>query len=110
MSAPVNAADKPRAAAGRRLDGALSFDTVPGLWREVRVWADDGDAGSEIGIDLSGVTRADSAGLALLIELQRLARTHGRTLKFQNIPAQLRQLIYANGLEAGLNQAPGAVA
>ncbi len=94
----------------RRLTGALSFDTVPGLWREVRGWADAAGTGREIGVDLSGVTRADSAGLALLIEMQRLARSRGSKLHFLNTPTQLLDLIRANGLETGLNRASGAAA
>jgi phospholipid transport system transporter-binding protein len=92
---------------GRQLTGELSFDTVPVLWREVRGWADAAGVEREIGIDLSGVTRADSAGLALLIEMQRLALVRGAKLRFLNAPAQLLDLIRANGLETGLNHATG---
>jgi phospholipid transport system transporter-binding protein len=92
---------------GRQLTGELSFDTVPALWREVRGWFDAAGTGRETDIELSGVTRADSAGLALLIELQRLAHARGNKLRFLNAPAQLLDLIRANGLETGLNHATG---
>ena len=43
-------------------------------------------------VDLSGVTRADSAGLALLLELAREARAAGRELRCTGVPEQLRRL------------------
>ena len=43
-------------------------------------------------VDLGGVTRADSAGLALLLELARDARAAGRELRCTRVPEQLRRL------------------
>ncbi len=43
-------------------------------------------------IDLSGVTEADSAALAMLIALIRAARADGRVLEIANMPAGLRAL------------------
>lgn len=43
-------------------------------------------------VDLSGVTRADSAGLALLLELARDARAAGRELRCTHAPEQLTRL------------------
>ncbi|MEK7989731.1 MAG: STAS domain-containing protein [Thiotrichaceae bacterium] len=45
-------------------------------------------------IDLSAVTRTDSAGLALLLELKRLTRQS--TLSLQNMPQQMSQLAKVN--------------
>jgi len=45
-------------------------------------------------IDLSAVTRTDSAGLALLLELKRLTRQS--TLSLQNMPQQMLQLAKVN--------------
>ena len=49
-------------------------------------------------VDLAGVGRADSAGLALLIEWLRLARAAGCELSFQAVPAQLQAIAAASGL------------
>jgi phospholipid transport system transporter-binding protein len=51
------------------------------------------------------VSRADSAGLALLVEWQRLARRAGRELRFTDIPEQVQSLIHVSGLSQafGLN-------
>jgi phospholipid transport system transporter-binding protein len=51
-------------------------------------------------IDLGGVTRADSAALALIIEWRRLATQRALTLELRGLPAQLRALAAASGLEA----------
>ena len=49
-------------------------------------------------LDLSGVTRVDSAGLALLLELARAARKAGRDLRCTRAPEQLRRLAEFFGL------------
>lgn len=43
-------------------------------------------------LDLSEVTRCDSAGLALLIELRRLCQHHKKTLEINGVPSQLQSL------------------
>jgi len=78
------------------IQGALTFDTVPDWFAKGSGWF-SGD--SELIIDLSGVTRADSAGLALLIEWLRLARSAKRPLRFTNIPDQVLTLTRINGLQ-----------
>lgn len=50
-------------------------------------------------LDLSQVTIADSAGLALIIEWIKYARNHQIELKFNNIPAQLITLAKLSGLD-----------
>ena len=79
--------------------GALTFETVPGLYQSSSSWfAGTGD----LTIDLAQVTRADSAGLALLIEWLRRAQSANRKLRFANIPAQVQTLIRINGLQDAL--------
>jgi len=83
-----------------RVNGVLDFDSVPGLYREsLARFADGGD----IVLDLSGVTRANSAALALLIEWRRLARRPGRTITIRNAPASLRNLARVSELESVLS-------
>lgn len=50
-------------------------------------------------VDLAGVVRADSAGLALLIEWLRRARHAGKTIVFHAVPEQLRAIARVSDLE-----------
>ena len=72
-----------------RVGGALEFRTVTALLPSGTEAIEQGRASV---IDLSGVTASDSAGLALLIEWLSVAKAGGRTLRYENIPSQLRQL------------------
>lgn len=67
-----------------RIEGELCFATAAAVLRESAQLLKAG------GIDLSGVTRADSAGVALLLELRR---RHGAPLPLRQVPAQLGGLI-----------------
>lgn len=78
------------------LRGSLSFDTVPGLWAQADGVFQDAPA---LTIDLGGVERADSAGLALLIEWTRQARDHGQTIRFVNLPEQMLAIARVSGLD-----------
>ncbi|HEX9625406.1 MAG TPA: STAS domain-containing protein [Acidiferrobacterales bacterium] len=85
--------------------GALSFDSVTALLAGSRGWF---APGADVVIDLAGVTQADSAGVALMVEWLRLARRAGGRAEFRNVPAQVRNLIAVSGLgEALLGAAPG---
>lgn len=75
--------------------GSLNFSTVAGLLAGSRAWFADG---GRIVIDLSGVTQADSAGVALLVEWLRLARRAGGEIEFRNVPVQVRNLVEVSGL------------
>lgn len=77
-------------AARVRLSGELDADTVPRRLRESENWFDHGE---ETVIDLSGVQRVDSAGVALLLEWVRDAHASQATLSFINAPAQMRAII-----------------
>ncbi|MGH8651968.1 MAG: STAS domain-containing protein [Gammaproteobacteria bacterium] len=50
-------------------------------------------------LDLSGVERFDSAGLAFLVELQRRARRAGVSLSYRNIPMRMRAVASVYGLD-----------
>lgn len=79
-----------------RLAGDLTFATVPGL-----VAAPDFRAQRSgiIRVDLAGVTRAESAGLALLLEWQRVAEQHGLAIAYINMPEQMQSMAAVCGLE-----------
>lgn len=52
----------------------------------------------EVTVDLSGVTDADSAGLAVLIEWTRAARSSGRRIRFLGMPARLGDIARISGV------------
>ncbi len=53
-------------------------------------------------IDLGGVVRADSAGLALLIEWMARARRSDADIRFLNMPAQMREIARVTEIDAFL--------
>jgi phospholipid transport system transporter-binding protein len=78
------------------LSGRLTFQTVP-RFQEHIVAVFQGDP-QPVTIDMRGISLADSAGLALMIEWLQRARAVKREIVFANIPEQVRQLIRVNGL------------
>lgn len=86
----------PREAGGFLLTGAMTFETVPALWRQSTALFDNGDS---VTLDLHGITHTDSAGLALLIEWLRIARGKNKGIVFKNIPPQMMAIARASGLE-----------
>jgi phospholipid transport system transporter-binding protein len=79
-----------------RVSGELGFATVPTIWEQSRARLDDGDSAE---IDLGGVTNVDSAGLALLIEWIRLARSRDKRLVFLRVPEKLTALARISELD-----------
>lgn len=66
--------------------GDLTFDTVATLReRGVEVLKVDGD----VTLDLNAVTRADSAGLALMVEWLKQAKRRDASLHVVNMPDQM---------------------
>jgi len=55
-----------------------------------------------INIDLSGVNKSDSAGLALMIEWMKLSKQHHIKLNFNHIPEQLLTLAKLSGFDESL--------
>ena len=58
-----------------------------------------GRGSGAIELDLSGVARADSSSLALLIDWLAWARAAGRTMKFLGLPASLLALARLSDVE-----------
>jgi phospholipid transport system transporter-binding protein len=63
-------------------NAAAAFDRAGGALRE----------GVQTRLDLAGVTRADSAGLACVLALLAQASRAGRALRVANLPDSLRAL------------------
>lgn len=72
------------------VEGEMNFMTVPALLQAMHNLFPA--SSSEAHIDLAGVTRGDSAGLALLVEWLRLAQARDIRLQFHNFPSQLRDI------------------
>lgn len=73
------------------ITGELNMQTVPELATSAHALL-TGIAG-DVSVDLGRVSRADSAGVALLIDLQRQARRQQCTIRFQHLPEQLEQIL-----------------
>lgn len=79
-----------------RVAGELDFDSVAALWAATRAML----AAEPIRrIDLGGVQRSNSAGVAILIQWLRQARRHQAKLVLVNLPAQMRAIVRAVDLE-----------
>ncbi len=76
--------------------GKLTFQTVPQFFTHTGTLF---NGKGPVTVDLAGVTLADSAGIALLVEWRQEARAAGRTLAFANIPEQVRKIIHVSGLQ-----------
>ena len=70
--------------------GALTFETVARLYRDMEKHLPR--TGPIEAVDLVGVSGADSAGLALLLEWQARQRKRGRELAITNAPDNLLRL------------------
>ncbi len=80
-----------------RLVGQLDFNTVPELWQSSEVMF--APQSKRVVVDLLEVSRADSAGLALLVGWIRRARARGVETEFRNIPDQLLAIARVSGVE-----------
>ena len=83
-----------------RLSGELSFATVGALLTDFTQRA--APTPPKV-VDLCDVTRTDSAGLALLIELR--GQTKDAAMTFRNIPAQMLSLATLSGVQDILTRA-----
>lgn len=69
------------------MEGELTFACM-------RDWLPRADAlAAQAQLDLTRVTRVDSAGAAFLLELTRRAKRNGHELRFTGAPAQVRGLL-----------------
>lgn len=75
-----------------RLSGELNAASVPALLKRIDAWLTAAGSG-DLAVDLAGVERADSAGVALLLEIQRRARAKRRGVSFLHPPEQMRAII-----------------
>lgn len=79
-----------------RVSGPLEMETVPLVTDKTRGMF---QGASRVVIDLGGVTSADSAAMALIVDWMREARRAGAELHFENVPAPLLAIAKAARLE-----------
>lgn len=78
------------------VSGCLNFATVMSVWKNsLPLLAKN----SKLHFDLSQVTTANSAGLALLLEWVKWAKQQKKSIQFDHIPPQLLSVAEASGVE-----------
>jgi phospholipid transport system transporter-binding protein len=88
------------------LSGALTLETAPWLWQQLRAGVLLNEART---VELSEVTDADSAGLALLLTWRASCKAAGADLRFANVPQRLIALARLTGAQTLLSDgAPSA--
>ena len=87
-----------------KVRGVLDFGSVPQMSRDIpRLIAGQ----LRLTVDLSEVTQTNSAGLALLLELNRLALHHNCRMQFRHIPQSLIDIIHISELDDLLSSTIG---
>lgn len=82
-----------------RVEGELTFASVPALQDQTPERFDAPPAT----LDLAGVRRMDSAGIALIVEWAGRARRAGGVMRLVNVPAGMAALAKTTGLTELLN-------
>ena len=92
MSALLSAVDDGRYA----LEGEVTADTVPALWSQIVAVAEKGGAAQ---VSCAGITRADSAAVACLVEWARVARGVGGSLQVCDLPEVMKVIMEVSDLD-----------
>ena len=79
------------------LSGVLSFQTVPMIWQHGLKLFNEAPS---LVLDLKQIDRSDSAGLALLIEWMRFARSQNKPISYINMPSQMLAIARASSLDS----------
>ena len=89
------------------ISGTVDFSTVPGLTQRVvdffksyKKSAVTQSAAEKVMIDLSAITDCNSAGLALLLEIDKQAHSKNIDVYFENLPDNLLTIAKAYGVES----------
>ncbi|MFO7276969.1 MAG: STAS domain-containing protein [Pseudomonadota bacterium] len=78
--------------------GALTFATARRA-REAGLRAFEASGAQRLSIGCGGVTAADSAGLAVLLDWLAFARRKGREMRFTEIPSEIRAVARISEVE-----------
>lgn len=83
------------------MQGPITLDNVVSLLAE----GNGRFTSAEVSLDLSAVTEVDSSALSLLLEWRREAGRNGRSIRFLNLPANLRSLAQLYGVTELIGEA-----
>ena len=79
-----------------KVAGELTFATVNQIWQQSKALL---QKATTIQLNLQNVTQSDSAGVALLIEWAREAQRQKKSIRFLQVPQQMRAIVRVSGLE-----------
>ena len=79
------------------IEGELNNQTVPGISQQIHALISS-VKGDSLTLDLALVSRSDSAGVALLVEVMQLAKSANLALLFAHLPQQMRDIAGLSGL------------
>lgn len=77
------------------LAGVLNHASVATVLSQSADWF----AGDALSIGLQGISHSNSAGLALLLEWQKIARQKQVSIQYHNVPEQLLTIARAYGVD-----------
>ena len=80
-----------------RLSGVVTVETVPDLLNRADTLF--GVGGADLEIDCSGIEHADSAAVALMLELMRRAAAGGGVVRFRGLPERVQAIVEVSDLE-----------
>lgn len=78
--------------------GALTFATARRAW-ELGLKTLHATSAREVEVDCGGISAADSAGLAVLLDWLAAARRQGRSLRYVNLPSSLLSIAAVSDLD-----------
>lgn len=78
------------------LEGRLEFETASSAYTQSMIRF---SPYTTLELDLSGVSAADSAGLALMLEWVHWAKASAREIRFRNVPDQVRNIARISEVE-----------
>lgn len=79
------------------IEGELNMQSVPAVSKQL-VELISQLSNNDLILDLSSVSRSDSAGVALLVEAMQLAKMADLKLSFSNLPPQMKDIAGVSGL------------
>lgn len=82
-----------------KISGVLNFETVPVLMKQAEQLFGKLD---KVSVDLAEVSDSNSAGLAMLVEMQRIIKMQKKSIAFKNLPEQISIIAGAYGIDTEL--------
>jgi len=82
------------------ISGAVDFNTASELVQRALNFFKANAVNDKVKVDLSKITACNSAGLALMFEMEKYAQTKNMDLRFENLPETLLVIAKAYGVEA----------